>query len=63
MITKRNSIPDRLLYSRREAAELLGVSLWMIDRLIQEEKLNTLRVGDRPMVPKTELERFAGVAQ
>lgn len=52
---------DRLLYSRREAAELLGVSTVTLWKLVRRGELRPMHIGDRPMFSRFELERFAGV--
>lgn len=51
----------KILYSRREAAQMLGVCTLTIDKLVQRGELQPKRVGDRPMFSRVELERFAGV--
>lgn len=52
---------NRLLYSRREACALLGISLSTLVRLIESKQLRPKYVGDRPLFPRTQLEKFAGV--
>ena len=55
---------ERLLYSKNEAVELLGLSLRTIDYLIARGELKARRVGPkRVMIPRTELERFASGEQ
>lgn len=53
---------DRLLYSRVEAAEMLGVHLNTIVNLINRGELHPRCVGSRVMFTRQELERFAGVS-
>ena len=48
----------KLLYSKKEAADLLGISLRTVDNLIGRKELAVRRVGRRVLVPFTELERF-----
>ena len=50
--------PNRLAYSRKEAAEILGVSPVTIDRLAKRGMLRPSRATRRPLYPKWELERF-----
>jgi excisionase family DNA binding protein len=52
---------ERLLYSRAEACQLLGVHINTLARLIDRGELAPRRVGDRVMFTRQELERFAGV--
>jgi len=50
---------ERLLYSRKEAARQLSVSVRSLDYLISRKELNTRRVGKKVLVPHGELVRFA----
>ena len=52
---------EKLLYSRAEAAQLLGIHPRTLDRLIAEKRLKAIVIGDRPMIPRTALEKFADV--
>ena len=52
----------RLLFSRREAARALAISVRKLDYLISERKLKTTRIGRRCLVHRSELERFARTA-
>lgn len=52
---------EKLLYSRAEAAKLLGVCSVTVWKLVQRGELQPRYVGDRPMFSLTELQRFAGV--
>jgi excisionase family DNA binding protein len=49
----------RLLCSKKEAADALGVSLRTVDNLIVRKELTVRRVGRRVLVPAEELNRFA----
>ena len=49
---------NRLAYSRREVAEILGVSPITVDRLAKRGLLRPSRATRRPLYPKWELERF-----
>jgi excisionase family DNA binding protein len=48
----------KLLCSKKEAAEALGVSLRTIDNLIGQKELTARRVGRRVLIPAVEVERF-----
>ena len=52
---------DKLLYSRKEAAAVLGVSTVTLWRIVQRGELHPRHIGDRVMFSRTELARFAGV--
>jgi excisionase family DNA binding protein len=47
-----------LAVSRRQAGEMLSVCEATISNLIRKGKLKACRVGDRIIVPITELERY-----
>ena len=49
----------RLLYTRKEAARQLSISVRSLDYLIAMKQLATRRVGKRVMIPHGELIRFA----
>jgi len=53
----------KLVYSRREFAEALGLSLPMIDKMLRAGQIKASRAGDRVLIPYTELLRIAGVDQ
>jgi len=46
------------IYSRREAAEALRVSLRTLDTLLAQGKLRGRRIGRRVLVPQSELEKL-----
>ena len=48
----------RLAYTRMEAADLLGISVWTVDRLSKRGLLNPSRGSFRPLYSKKEIERF-----
>jgi hypothetical protein len=52
-------MPEKILYSRVEAAALLGVCPAMLDRLVRSGQIKPRYLGDRPMFTKQELMRFA----
>jgi excisionase family DNA binding protein len=49
----------RLLYSKKESAQLLSLSLRTIDGLIQRKELSVRRVGRRILITRKSLEDFA----
>lgn len=48
----------KLLFSKQETAETLGVSLRTVDNLIVSKELTVRRVGRRVLIPVAELDRF-----
>ena len=56
-----NPSTEKLLYSRKEAAELLGVSLVTLWQLTRAGELTPRYVGNRPLYSRTTLAKFAGV--
>ena len=50
---------QKILYSRREAAQVLSLSLRCIDYLIENGELLARRIGRRVLIERAELERFA----
>ncbi len=53
-----SSSTPKLAFSRREAAEAIGVSPVTIDRLTARGLLKPSRATRRPLFPVAELERF-----
>jgi excisionase family DNA binding protein len=50
----------KLLFSRREAGEMLGVSLRTIDSLLRTGKLaGSVRIGRHVLIPVERLQQFA----
>jgi hypothetical protein len=50
----------RLLYSRKEAARQLSISVRSLDYLISGKAFHTRRLGRKILIPHSELVRFAG---
>jgi integrase len=50
---------DRLLYSRKAAAEALSISIRSLDYLLSEKKFRTRRIGRKVLIPRAELVKFA----
>ena len=51
--------PPVLLNSIKQSSKRLGICVAMIYKLIDQEKLATVKIGSRRMVPETELQRLA----
>jgi hypothetical protein len=50
---------DKLLYSRRDAAEALSLSIRSVDYLITTRRLSTRRIGGKILIPARDIQRFA----
>ena len=50
-------IAERLAYSRRQGAVALGVSVPLVDRLIADGKIRSIKLGDRRLIPAEEINR------
>ena len=50
---------EKLLYSRRDAAEALSLSIRSVDYLITTGRLSTRRVGSKILIPAGAVRRFA----
>ncbi len=48
----------QILVSKREAAEMLGVSVRTIDNLIHNCELISCRIGNRRLIPAAALDKF-----
>lgn len=53
------SLDQKLLVSRHEAALRLSISERAIDYLIANKQIATRRIGSRVLIPVTELQRFS----
>ena len=51
-----------ILFTREEAAEALRLSLRTVDKLLADGQIAVRRVGRRVLIPRAEIERFAGGA-
>jgi excisionase family DNA binding protein len=54
--------PEKLTVSRRDAASLLSVSLRTVDYLLAKNKLKSIRIGKRVLIPLAALRRLASGA-
>ncbi len=53
------SVEEKILYTKREAAELLSISLRSLDYLIFNHQIPTRRIGRRVLVHRDAIEQFA----
>lgn len=49
---------EKLVYSIREAAEVLGVSKSYLYLLVKQKEIPSLQLGKRRVIPKTYLEQW-----
>lgn len=49
---------EKIVYSIKEVAELLGISRSLAYEMIKTKKLPVLTLGRRKVVPKTQLEQW-----
>jgi excisionase family DNA binding protein len=57
---KREEWMKDLVVTREEAAEVLRLSLRTVDKLLAAGQIVARRVGRRVLIPRAEIERFAG---
>jgi excisionase family DNA binding protein len=50
---------EKLLLSRREAAQVLSISQRALDYLVSTRRLPTRRIGKRVLIPVADLRRYA----
>ncbi|MGB9069373.1 MAG: helix-turn-helix domain-containing protein [Candidatus Acidiferrales bacterium] len=50
---------EKVLYTKREAAQLLSISLRSLDYLIFSQQLPARRIGRRVLVHRDSIEQFA----
>jgi hypothetical protein len=50
---------EKLLYSRRDAAHALSISIRSLDYLVERGELPTKRIGKKVLIPGPDLRRFA----
>lgn len=57
--TERNPLKsERLNYTKREAAAELSCSVPMIDKLIQQGRLEKIKVGAKVLIPREGIDRI-----
>jgi excisionase family DNA binding protein len=54
---------DRLLYSIPDAADKLSISARVLERLISDGKVSTVKIGRRRLVPAEALEEYVAVVK
>jgi excisionase family DNA binding protein len=52
-------MPEQILLSKRQAAQVLSISLRTLDKLIISKKIPVHRIGRRVLLARTSIERFA----
>lgn len=53
---------EKLAFSAKEAADLLGISEWSVYRLVHDQQLAKVPyMGKRVVIARAELERFAAL--
>ena len=52
-------MPEQILFSKRQAAQTLSISLRTLDKLIGSKKLPVRRIGRRVLLLRSAIERFA----
>ena len=53
------SVGEPILFSKREAARSLSISIRTLDSLIASNKIRVCRIGRRVLIEKKGLEQFA----
>lgn len=51
--------PEHVLFSRKEAAVYIGVSLSTLDMIVARRLMRFRRIGKRVLIHRSELDRFA----
>lgn len=54
---------ERVLFSRMEAAGLLGIGVRTLFNLVRDEEIKVRRVRGRVLIPASEIKRFARPAR
>lgn len=52
-------MPEQILLSKRQAAQVLSISVRTLDKLILSRKLPTHKIGRRVLILRSSIERFA----
>jgi excisionase family DNA binding protein len=53
------NMPEQILFSKRQAAQTLSISLRTLDKLIVLKRLPVHRIGRRVLISRSAIERFA----
>jgi excisionase family DNA binding protein len=52
-------MPEQVLLSKRQAAQVLAISLRTLDKLIASKQFLVHRIGRRVLISRASIERFA----
>lgn len=52
-------MPEQILLSKRQAAQVLSISIRTLDKLILSKELPIHKIGRRVLISRSSLERFA----
>jgi excisionase family DNA binding protein len=52
-------MPEQILFSKRQTAQVLSISLRTLDKLIHSKKLPVQKIGRRVLISRLSIERFA----
>jgi excisionase family DNA binding protein len=52
-------MPEQVLLSKRQTAQVLSISLRTLDKLILSKRLPVQRIGRRVLISRSAIERFA----
>ena len=50
-------ITEPKTYTRRQSASIFGISLDLLDKLIAADKIRSIKLGDRRLIPADEIHR------
>lgn len=59
ILNRAKPMPQKMLYSRKDAAWILSISVRSIDHIIARGLLQTRKIGNRIMIPHGALVKFA----
>ena len=54
---------NKVAISRYECAQLLGISVRLLDKCIAKGDIRTIRLGDRVLIPYSEIEKLTSQIQ
>lgn len=52
-------MPEQILLSKRQAAQVLSISVRTLDKLIQSRKFPVHKIGRRVLISRSAIEQFA----
>lgn len=52
-------MPEQILLSKRQTAQVLSISIRTLDKLIQSRKLLVRKIGRRVLISRSAIEQFA----